>query len=179
MSLAALLPRVRRALDLRLLVRPLLHDTRWERLDAGTLDPDGSAGVVSGGAWQSQHGLPWITLEARDAGHAARLVARACAAAGRPAGILCLDVARRRLAIVAATPEAPGLTIALERPDAVALAVLERLPALRDADALDALARLADAVAIEPLGTRFFRQFRRVFTRFTEALPPGPSAADR
>jgi len=179
MSLAALLPRVRRAPDLRLLVRPLLHDTRWERLDAGTLDPDGSAGVVSGGAWQSRHGLPWITLEARDAGHAARLVARACAAAGRPAGILCLDVARRRLAIVAATAEAPGLTIALERPDAVALAVLERLPALRDADALDALARLADAVAIEPLGTRFFRQFRRVFTRFAEALPPGPSAADR
>jgi hypothetical protein len=179
MSLAALLLRLRRAPDLRLLVRPLLHDTRWERLDAEALDPDGSAGVVSGGAWQARFGLPWITLEARDAGHAARLVARACAAAGRPAGILCLDVARRRLAIVAATPDAPGLTIALERPDPVALAVLERLPALRDADALEALARLADAVSIEPVGTRFFRQFRRVFLRFMDALPSGPSTADR
>jgi hypothetical protein len=179
MSLAALLPRLRRAPDLRLLVRPLLQDTRWERLDARALDPDGSAGVMSGGAWQAAHGLPWITLEARDAGHAARMVARACAAAGRPAGILCLDVARRRLAIAAATPDAPGLTIALERPDPVALAVLERLPSLRDTDALDALSRLADAVAMEPLGTRFFRQFRRTFTRFAEALPPGPPAVDR
>ena len=61
----------------------------------------------------------------------------------------------------------------------MALAALERIPALRDADALEAVARLADAVAIEPLGTRFFRQFRHIFKRFTEALPPGPSAADR
>jgi len=179
MSLAALLPRVRRGTDLRLLVRPLLDDSRWERLDARALDPDGSGGVLSAGSWPAARGLPWITLEARDAGHAARMVARACAAAGRPAGILCLDAAHRRLAIAAATPEAPGVVIAMDRPDPLALAVLDRLPALRGADALAALARLADAMEMEPLGTRFFRQFRRVFARFTEALPPGPPAADR
>jgi hypothetical protein len=179
MTIASLLPAVRDGHDLRRLVRHLVADAHWQELDAGALDPGGTAGLAGAVAHSPRGALAWVTLEARDAGLAARLVARSCAAAGRPVGVLCLDPGRRRLAIAAATPEAPGLTIALERPDPVGLAVLERLPALRDAGALEALTRLADAVTIEPLGTRFFRQLRRTFVRFLADLPPGPPAEDR
>jgi methylase of polypeptide subunit release factors len=179
MSLATLLPTLRRGADLRRLVRHLVCDAPWQPLDTACVDPDGVAGVDGALACSGGEALTWVTLEARDAGLAARLVARSCAAAGRPVGVLCLDAARRRLAIAAATPEAPGVTLALDRPDPLGLAVLERLPSLRGAGALEALTRLADAVSIEPLGTRFFRQLRRVFACFVDALPAGPPPEER
>jgi len=123
--------------------------------------------------------LPWITLSARDGRKAARAVARARAALGRPAGIACLDAELRRLVLTVAIDDAPVLELSLHQPDRAAVAALERIPALRDLPSLEAAARLADLLAIEPLGTRFFRQFRHTFEQFRGAMSAGPSASDR
>lgn len=179
MTLRALLPHLHEGADLHRLVRHFSPATTWLALDPLGLDPEGVAGLDASAIGSHPGRLGWVALEARDAPHAARLVARACAAAGRATGVLCLDAAGRRLAIAAATPDAPGITLSLDRPDPTGLAALERLPALADATPLEALARLADAVAVEPVGTRFFRRLRLVHAHFVDALPPGPGIADR
>jgi hypothetical protein len=122
--------------------------------------------------------LPWITLSARDGRVASRAIARARAALGRPAGIACLDAARRRLVLTVAIDHPPLLELSLDQPDPAAVAALERIAALRDLPPLEAAARLCELLSIEPLGARFFRQFRRTFEEFSRAMPSGPSAAD-
>ena len=127
----------------------------------------------------AQRTLPWITLSAREGRLAARAVARARAALGRPAAIACLDAARRRLVLSIAINHPPVLELSLDHPDPAAVAALERIASLRDLPPLEAAARLAELLAIEPLGTRFFRQFRSTFEQFREAIPGEPSPADR
>ena len=127
----------------------------------------------------AQRTLPWITLSARDGRVAGRAVARARAALGRPAGIVCLDAVRRRLVLTVAIDHPPMLELSLDQPDAAAVAALERIAALRDIPPLEAAARLAELLVIEPLGARFFRQFRHTFESFQGAMPVGPSTADR
>ncbi len=127
----------------------------------------------------AQRTLPWITLSARDGRVAGRAVARARAALGRPAGIVCLDAVRRRLVLTVAIDHPPILELSLDQPDAAAVAALERIASLRDIPPLEAAARLAELLVIEPLGARFFRQFRHTFESFQGAMPVGPSTADR
>ena len=127
----------------------------------------------------AQRTLPWITLSARDGRVAGRAVARARAALGRPAGIACLDAERRRLVLTVAIDHPPVLELSLDHPDPSAIAALERIAALRDLPPLEAAARLAELLSIEPLGTRFFRQFRRSFEGFQGAMPAGPSTGDK
>ncbi len=128
---------------------------------------------------EAQRGLPWITLVARDARIACRAVARARAALGRPAGVACVDAAHRRICFTVAIDRPPLLEVSLDQPDPAAVAALERIASLRELAPLEAAVRLADILSIEPLGTRFFRQFRLTFERFRSAMPPGPSPADR
>lgn len=123
--------------------------------------------------------LPWITLAARDGRIAARAIARARSALGQPAGVACIDAARRRLILTVAIDHPPVLELSLDQPDAAAVAALERIPALRDVPPLEGAARLAELLAIEPVGSRFFRQFRRTFDTFRSAMPGAPAPGER
>ena len=72
----------------------------------------------------------------------------------------------------------PVLELSLDQPDPAAVAALERISSLCHLPPLEAAARLAELLAIEPLGTRFFRQFRNTFEQFRRRCRLGPSAAD-
>ena len=69
--------------------------------------------------------------------------------------------ARRRLVLTIAIDHPPVLELSLDQPDPAAVAALERISGLSELPPLEAAARLAELLAIEPLGTRFFRQFRQ------------------
>jgi len=178
MPIDTLLPQASSWSGLRRLLSALEVRGEWHPLDPKGLATTPAAEVLRMATLDAHHTLPWITLSARDGRPAARAVARARAALGRPAAIACLDVARRRLVLTIAIDRPPVLEVSLDQPDPAAVAALERISALRDLPPLEAAARLADLLAIEPLGTRFFRQFRNTFERFRLAMPEGPAASD-
>jgi len=179
MPIATLLPQVTSWSGLRRLFMALEVRGTWHPLDAAGFETTPAAQVLRMATLDAQRTLPWITLSARDARVAARAIARARAALGRPAGIACLDAERRRLVLTVALDHPPVLEVSLDQPDPAAVTALERIAALRDLTPLDAAARLADLLAIEPLGARFFRQFRQTFESFRGAMPVGPSSDDR
>ena len=179
MPIATLLQRVTSWSDLRRLLAALEARGAWHPLDPAGFETTRAAEVLRMATLDAQRTLPWITLSARDARVASLAVARARAALGRPAAIACLDIERRRLALTVAIDHPPLLELSLDQPDPVAIAALERIASLHDLPPLEAAARLAEFLTIEPLGARFFRQFRTTFERFRVAMPAGPSAGDR
>ena len=179
MPIAALLPQVTCWSGLRRLLTALEVRGAWHPLDPEGFETTPAAEVLRMATLDAQRTLPWITLSARDGRCAGRAVARARSALGRPAGIVCLDAARRRLVLTVAIDHPPVLELSLDQPDTAAVAALERIASLRGLPPLEAAARLAELLAIEPLGARFFRQFRHTFERFQAAMPVGPSPADR
>lgn len=179
MPIATLLPQVSSWSGLRRLLSALEVRGAWHPLDPQGFETTAAAQVLRMATLDAQRTLPWITLSAREGRPAAKAVARARAALGRPAGIACLDAARRRLVLTVAIDHAPVLELSLDQPDPAAVAALERISVLRDLPPLEAAARLAELLAIEPLGARFFRQFRHTFEQFRGAMPSGPTAGDR
>ncbi len=149
----------------------------WHELDATAFPSAGAPRRMA--VHVPSTALPWVLLVARDAKVAARAVARARAALGSPAGVACLDPGRHRLALTVALPDAPLLELTLDPPDPVALAILSRLPGLLEAGALEGAALLGEWLATEPVGIRFFRQFRSTFEAMQLALPAGPGPDDR
>lgn len=149
----------------------------WHELDAGAFPAAGGPRRMA--VHLPATTLPWVLLVARDARVAARAVARARAALGSPAGVGCLDPGRKRLVLTVALPDAPLLELALDPLDPVAIPVLSRLPGLLQTGVLEGAALLGEWLATEPVGTRFFRQFRGTFEAMQLALPPGPGPEDR
>ena len=172
MSSAALLPHLSTRRSVEQFFASLGIVGAWHRLDPGALEAGRRVHRVA--ALTPPGALPWIMLHGRDARGAVQNVARARAALGAPAGIACLDVSGRTLALSVALQGAPLLELSLDHPDPVALGVLDRLPSLAGRGVLEGAATLAEWLAIEPPGTRFFRAFRSAFERMRGALPPGP-----
>lgn len=179
MPIATLLPQVTSWSGLQRLFAALEVRGTWHPLDPAGFETTTAAQVLRMATLDAQRTLPWITLSARDGRVAGRAVARARAALGRPAGIVCLDAARRRLVLTVAIDHPPLLELSLDQPDPAAVAALERIAALRDLPPLEAAARLAELLSIEPLGSRFFRQFRHTFEGFRTVLPAGPSSGEK
>jgi hypothetical protein len=179
MPITTLLPQASTWSGLRRLLAALEVRGTWHPLDPQGFESTPAAQVLRMAALDAQQTLPWITLSAREGKPAARAIARARAALGRPAGIACLDAERRRLVLTVAIDRPPVLELSLDQPDPAAVAALERITSLRDLPPLEAAARLAEFLAIEPVGARFFRQFRHTCEQFHAAMPAGPSTADR
>ena len=99
MPINTLLPQASSWSGLRRLLSALEVRGEWHPLDPQGFATTPAAEVLRMATLDAQHTLPWITLSARDGRPAARAVARARAALGRPAAIACLDVARRRLVL--------------------------------------------------------------------------------
>lgn len=150
---------------------------KWHHLEPGAIAGARGAGPVAVHAAGTS--LPWLLVTARDGRAAARALARARLRLGAPAAIAVLDPAARSLVLTVALSGSPQLAIPLASPDPVATGVLSRLPGLREVGALEGAALLAEWLATEPVGTRFFRQFRRTFEAMQLALPAGPCEADR
>lgn len=123
-------------------------------------------------------GLPWLAIRAGEPAREARRLARRLASRGHIAGVAALDGSHRRLALAVAFGRAPTLEIRLRAPEPLALDCLGRLGAPQPG-ALAAAAYAADVLGAESVGTRFFREFRRLLERMEAALPQRTPTADR
>ena len=123
--------------------------------------------------------LPWFAINSTQPGRDAVLLARRIARRGKLAVVLALDSQGRQLGISVAFGRAPGLRVSLSTPDAESLASLARLAGTPEGGALAFAARAADALSTEPVGRRFFREFKGTLDRMAAALPEPMPRADR
>jgi len=186
--LRELLTRTEQISDLRDLFRVLGYQAAWETVPPGPWL--GSAEVatagVTGAALVARHeAFRVIALEARDPESAARAGARRLAVATDRGLVCALGGTPRRLTLAswratAARPLSVRLvTTTLEHPTAVALATLERLSPRVGETALALSLRVGDTLASEAVTARFFRSFRLLVERFTDALSAPRNRAER
>jgi N-6 DNA Methylase len=167
-ALAAPLARITTLESLRLLVAGLGHDPIHDMVPGVAL----AVGQVGD--------FPWFAVQGLRPERLARRMARRLLARGRVAGVLALDPERRQLAVAVAFAGTPVLGLELDRPTDAALGALSRLAGRAGApSALAYAARAADALSTEPVGRRFFREFRTTLDRMTGGLPPALSPDDR
>ena len=136
---------------------------------------DGGTAMAVGRAGE----FPWFAVTGAEPERLARRVARRLIARGRIAGVLALDLPRRRLGVAVAFDGTPSLGIELDRPAPAALACLGRLAGPGPGGALAFAARAADALNGEAVGRRFFREFRATLDRVAEGLPTALRGEER
>src|SRR3954452_19554398 len=124
-------------------------------------------------------GLPWLATASQDPRQDAVRLARRIRARGAAAVVLALDPAGRRLAIAAAFDRLPHLELDLANPDPEAIDSLARLAGTSGAGPMAFAARVADALSTEPVGRRFFREFRTTLDRMAGELPCPMPPLDR
>ena len=117
-------------------------------------------------------GLPWFAIPSSRAERDAILLARRIARRGKAAMVLALDSQTHQLGVSVAFGSAPGLQVNLGTPDAESVASLARLAGTLEGGTLAFAARAAEALSTEPVGRRFFREFKGTLDRMA---PPCPS----
>ncbi len=169
MLIADALRGVRSLRDLPALVAALGHEALWEDVGAASA-PAATVGRAGD--------FTWLAIESGTPAVDARRTARRYLAEGRPMGVLAFYPRSRELAIAAAYGGVPVLHLALDHPDDVAVACLERLRGA-SGSALCVASRVADALGGEGLGHAFFRAFRERLSAMASLLPSRIPAADR
>ena len=164
--------------DLPQLIRSLGHQEDWEVLPAEAWNGrSGRTFAITAVGRAGQ--LPWLAIESQAPERDAVLLAKRITRRGRSAVVLALDVVARRLGVAVAFARSPALELNLADPDPEALASFARLAGLPEGGPLAFAARAADALATEPVGRRFFRQFKATLDRMTVALPGTMKADER
>ena len=177
---AAALSALHRLEDLPDLVSALGHESAWEELPLpGWLELSGAEPVSRAAVVGRAGDFVWFGVQASDPVAGARAVARRLVARGRVGGVLGLAPALRSLAVAVAFGDAPCMQCALDGPDRLSLARLDRLRAAPSGGALALAARAADALGAEAVGRRFFRRFRAVLEMMSRSLPRGCPPDDR
>ena len=187
--LRELLTRTEQISDLRDLFRVLGYQPAWEPVPPGPwLGADAAAGAAVVQAAQiARHGAFRVfALEAGDPLAAVRAGATRLSV-GAERGLVCAilpgaaDVLWLATWRAGASGTRPVRTapVSLRRPGGAALALLERLTPQPSESPLALSLRVGDALATEPVSNRFFRAFRSVLDRFTDALPQPRSRGDR
>jgi hypothetical protein len=91
--------------------------------------------------------------------------------------VLALDPEAGRLVIATGFGRLPSIALDLTNPNPEAVASLARLAEIPDGGTLAFAAKAADALSAEPVGRRFFREFRATLDRVAAGLP-GPMHSD-
>jgi hypothetical protein len=123
--------------------------------------------------------LPWYATKSPDPALTATSLAGRLNRRGRVGLVLALDTASRRLAIAVAFDRIPHVDLDLARPDLEALASLQKLRGRPEGGTMAFAALAADALSSEPVGRRFFREFRITLDRVSAALPVQMHPDDR
>jgi hypothetical protein len=175
MDLAHCLSAIYSVADLPRLVSELGHEPLWELAppELGSQRP-----AVSGLHIVGQTGsVPWLAFECPNPERAACAIAGHLSVRGRICLVLALHPAARRLEIAVAFGRIPHLSLDLLHPGREAIDSVRKL-ADRPAGGAMAFAVLAaDALATEPVGRRFFREFRATLYRLAAGLS-GPMHED-
>lgn len=155
---------------------PLWHELALEALGAGPAPgtSDGRAAVVG-----RRNRFFALGVECAGPIPEARRLARTLAARGQAALVLALDPGARVLALAATHGACPALAITLTGITATQLRQLERGRGGAEESAAGLAARWAEALAGQPVGARFFQEFRRVLAGFVSSLPRRIPRRDR
>jgi hypothetical protein len=124
-------------------------------------------------------GLPWFAIASSEPDRDSVRLARRISRRGKAAIVLALDCATRRLAVAAAFDRLPHLELNLLDPDPEVVSSLARLAGGSGAGPMAFAARAADALSTEPVGRRFFREFRSTLEHMAEELPCRMQNGDR
>jgi hypothetical protein len=169
-DLVAVLRGLRSLEDLPALAAALGHEPLWDPVPGGH-----QPAVVVGRSGE----FAWYAIAGPRAEQRARALGRSMAARGRLCGVLGLDPSRRWLAVTVSLEGAPSLGVALDEPERAALASLARLAVQGKPGAARYATHVADALSGEPVGRRFFREFRGTLERMAAGLPGPLPGADR
>lgn len=168
-SLPNLLRQARQPADLG----PVFRELGYRQADAPY---DDATRVIA--RWR---GFSVIAAEGTPPAERARSIARTLARRGDRGLVVC--VGGDQLAVAAPKPGSHdatrALTIDLSHPSALTLTQLQALRPGRSATALAHTIRVADALSAEAAGDRFFRGFRAVWHRMSDALDHAVAPADR
>ena len=171
MALEELLRSTYRLEDLPRLCGVLGYAPGFRELPHGSFPGGDAAAIVA-----SQGGFAWYAV-AGPGSAVARKTARALAARGVPAGVLCLDHPARRLSLAAL--DARPLELSLDQPDRLGLARLSRCAARENEAALATALRIAEALSGRGVDERFFTAFSASLHSMIGALPSRMPLADR
>jgi hypothetical protein len=178
MELQHILQSIGSIADLPGLITRLGHSARLEPIPRSAWNKPGSRTFDLTLVGQTT-GLPWFAINSTHPERDAVLLARRITRRGKLAVVLALDRRGRQLGIAVAFGRAPGLRVSLSSPDAESLASLARLAGTPEGGALAFAARAAEALSTEPVGRRFFREFKGTLDRMAAALPEPMPTADR
>src|SRR5919109_721213 len=175
MGLETCLSSISSVSDLPRLVSALGHRPLWElapkepwqaRSGSSTIHLVGETGP-----------LPWFATESLEPVRTARSLAGRLSRRGRASVVLALDPRDRRLAVAVALDRIPYIEVMLAQPGIEATQTLERLAGRPEGGAMAFAVLAADVLSTEPVGSRFFREFRSAVERVAEGLT-GPIPAD-
>src|SRR4051812_9901684 len=178
MDLETCLSSIHSVSDLPALVSILGHEPLWvlaprEAWHRG-ISTDGPIHLVG------QTGpLPWYAVESSEPARIVAALAGPLRRRGRPALLLALDPVGRRLAIAVAFERTPHLVLDFVRQDQEVVASLQRLAGRPEGGTMAFVALAVDALSTEPVGRRFFGEFRTTLGKVSSALPAPMHSDDR
>jgi Eco57I restriction-modification methylase/N-6 DNA Methylase len=178
MELERVLQEIGSLTDLPALIAALGHQPAWEAVPDEAWNKPGSRAFSM--AVVGHTGMvPWFAIESRSPTREATLLARRICRRGKLALVLALDSPQRQLALAVAFDRAPGILLDLSRPNREELVSLSRLAGSGEGPGSAFAARAAEALCTEPVGRRFFREFKATLDRMTAGLPGLMTMADR
>lgn len=176
MGLESSLRSIRSLSDLPRLIVTLHHQPLWEVVPeqewAGGLH--GALQITAVGQTGT---FPWFAIESPTPEGDAVALARRIGRRGRAGLVLAFDPTARRLAVAVAFDRCPHIELDLTDPDPEGVASLSKLARVPEGGSLAFAAMAADALSAEPVGRRFFREFRTTLDRMAGGLP-GPMRGD-
>jgi Eco57I restriction-modification methylase len=176
MDLETCLSSIHSLADLPQLVSTLGHQPLWEPAPEEAWNRNSSATIQVVG----QTGpLPWFATASSNPESTATGLAGRLSRRGRVSLVLALDPAARRLAIAVAFGRIPHIELDLVSPAKEAMVSLGRLAGKPEGGTMAFTVLAADALATEPVGRRFFREFRTTLDRLTAGLPETMHSDDR
>jgi len=178
MDLETCLSSIHTLSDLPRLISALGHQPLWEagppeawhrsRNDSSTIQVVGQTGP-----------LPWFATESSNPERTAPRLAGRLSRRGRIGLVLAFDPAARRLAVAVAFGRIPHIELDLAHPHQEAVVSLGKLAGKPEGGAMAFAVLAADALSAEPVGRRFFREFRTTLDRVAAGLPGPMQAEDR
>ena len=164
--------------DLPRLVATLGHQPVWEEVPDEAWNR-GAHRLLRVWAVGQTGELPWFAVESRAPDRDAAALAGRISRRGGVGMVLALDPEIRRLIVAVGFERRPSIVLDLTNPDPEAIASLARLGGVPDGGTLAFVAKATDALSAEPVGRRFFREFRATLDRLAAGLPSPMALDDR
>jgi hypothetical protein len=178
MDLESSLRSIRSLTDLPGLIVALDHQPLWEVVPEQRW-AEGLHGARQITAVGQTGACPWFAIESPTPERDAVALARRIGRRGRVGLVLGFDPIARRLAVAVAFDRSPHIELDLTSPAPEGLASLAKLARVPEGGSLAFSAMAADAFSAEPVGRRFFREFRTTLDRMAAGLPDPMGEDDR